>query len=185
LDAIKSEFKVLISCILVANTTPNQQTTVRLAMPLWMCIQHVKVRLLYTNRETLVVLKNYPTNYCLAHSIFLFYCKCVSSVYIEGFNTGLGEGDSLARPFARGWRCGTAGLGRGASSPMLLALQWRSSGGIDERVVAVVSKRSRHRGNDGEEVLARARRRRRRVSMAASCALVASLMAVRRWQCAL
>jgi hypothetical protein len=66
LDATKLEFKVLISCILVANTTPNQQvqssTSVRLAMALWMCIQHVMVRLLYTNREILAALKNCPAN---------------------------------------------------------------------------------------------------------------------------
>jgi hypothetical protein len=38
LDATQPEFKVLISCILAANTTPNQQvqslTSVRLAMAL-------------------------------------------------------------------------------------------------------------------------------------------------------
>jgi hypothetical protein len=66
LDATKPEFKVLISCILVANTTPNQQvqssTSVRLAMTLWMCIQHMKVRLLYTNIGILDALKNYPAN---------------------------------------------------------------------------------------------------------------------------
>jgi hypothetical protein len=61
LDATKPEFKVLISCILVANTTPNQQvqssTSIRLAMALWMCIKHMKVRLLYTNIEILAALK--------------------------------------------------------------------------------------------------------------------------------
>jgi hypothetical protein len=86
LDATKPEFKVLISCIIVANTTPNQQTSVRLAMPLLMCIQHVKVWLLYTNREILVTLKNCPANYCLAHFVFPFHCKCVSSFYTEGLN---------------------------------------------------------------------------------------------------
>jgi hypothetical protein len=61
-DGTKLEFKVLISCILVANTTPNQKvqssTLVRLAMALWMCIQHMKVRLLYTNIGILAALKN-------------------------------------------------------------------------------------------------------------------------------
>jgi hypothetical protein len=31
-------------------------------MALWMCIQHVMVRLLYTNREILAALKNCPAN---------------------------------------------------------------------------------------------------------------------------
>jgi hypothetical protein len=66
LDATKPEFKVLISCILVANTTLNQQvqysTSVRIAMALWMRIQHMKVRLLYTNIGILAALKN-----CLAN----------------------------------------------------------------------------------------------------------------------
>jgi hypothetical protein len=66
LDATKPEFKVLISCILIANTTPNQQvqssTSVRLAMVLWMCIQHMKVRLLYTNIGILAALNNCPAN---------------------------------------------------------------------------------------------------------------------------
>jgi hypothetical protein len=53
MDATKLEFKVIISCILVSNTTPNQQTSVRLAMPLWMCIQHLKVSY-YTQIEKLV-----------------------------------------------------------------------------------------------------------------------------------
>jgi hypothetical protein len=115
LDVTKPEFKVLISCILVTNTIPNQQTSVRVAMPLWMCIQHVKVRLLYTNREIFAALKNCPANYCLDHSIFLFHSKRVSSVYTNGFNIGWGggltcvtvtdgglrPGDSPVRPPAR------------------------------------------------------------------------------------
>jgi hypothetical protein len=40
-------------------------------MALWMCTQHVKVRLLNNNREILDVLKNCPSNYFLAHSIVL------------------------------------------------------------------------------------------------------------------
>jgi hypothetical protein len=66
LDVTKPKFKVLISCILVANTTPNRQvqssTSVRLAMALWMCIQHMKVRLLYTNIGILAPLKTCPAN---------------------------------------------------------------------------------------------------------------------------
>jgi hypothetical protein len=66
LDVTKPEFKVLISCILVANTTPNQQvqssTSVSLTMALWMCIQPMKVRLLYTNIGILAALKNCPGN---------------------------------------------------------------------------------------------------------------------------
>jgi hypothetical protein len=66
LDATKPEFKVQMSRILVANTTPNQQvhssTSIWLAMALWMCIQHMKVRLLYTNIGILAALKNCPTN---------------------------------------------------------------------------------------------------------------------------
>jgi hypothetical protein len=40
-------------------------------MALWMFIQHVKVKLLYTNREILAAIKNCPTNYCLAHFVVL------------------------------------------------------------------------------------------------------------------
>jgi hypothetical protein len=152
-------------------------------MPLWMCIQHVKVRLVYTNREILSTLKNGPTNYCLAHSVFLFHCKCglsvhfkcVSSFYTEGFNTGQGgahlrdghrwrhEARVIRGRLRRRWgrHGGTVGWGWGASSLVLLSPWWCSGSGVDEGDMAVVSKRSWHGGgSSGEGVLARRQRQR-------------------------
>jgi hypothetical protein len=91
---------------------------------------------------------------------------------------------------AWGHRCGMAEWGRGASSPVLLAPRWRSSGSVNEGVAAAALKRSRH-GGGGEGVSAWQQWQQWRspsgggddgVLAVAACALVASLMAVRRRQ---
>jgi hypothetical protein len=56
---------------------------------------------------------------------------------------------------------------------VFLAPRWRFGRGGDEGVTTVASKRSRHGGSGGEDD---------GVPATAACALVASLMAVQRWQ---
>jgi hypothetical protein len=78
-------------------------------MALWMCIQHVKVKLLYTNREILAAPKNCPANYCLSHSVVLKEQLLPCSLPV------------LVAP-----QCSL----RDTSMPVWLAPRWRSGGGF-------------------------------------------------------
>jgi hypothetical protein len=136
--------------------------------------------MLPTDRELIIYQSNATISisllplfsYCFAHSIFLFHCKCVSSVYIEGFNTGRG-GAHLRDD--RWWRLEAKVAGgrlrrrrgpRGGHHPSVGAAMWHGvvrSGhflvGAPCSPVALRWRR-RWRGHDGcvEEVLARGRR---------------------------
>jgi hypothetical protein len=76
---------------------------------------------------------------------------CLTEQPMEAWGTGHREPLAEEVRFARGWWCGTVGWGRGTSSPVLLAPQWRSDDANDEGVTAVASKRSLHKGNDISE----------------------------------
>jgi hypothetical protein len=58
---------------------------------------------------------------------------------------------SPRHPSKWGRRCGTAGLGWYASSPVLLPPRWRSGSGGDEGAVVGALKRSQHGGSGGSE----------------------------------